>query len=99
MGKGLACRGRCEEDVRVLIELIDRNVKMTPTASNLLASSRAVRSGATAFNLILGAIFIVWGFTDPERLTFVSIIGLCILLYGIFGLLQGRKDSTADKSS
>ena len=28
LGKGLACRGRCEADVTAVIELVDRNIKL-----------------------------------------------------------------------
>jgi hypothetical protein len=31
LGKGLACHGRCEEQVRALIELIDRNIELSKT--------------------------------------------------------------------
>ena len=31
--KGIACKGRCEEDVRAVIELIERNVRLTKSVS------------------------------------------------------------------
>ena len=38
LGKGLACRGRCEADAKALIQLIERNVE----ASRLAASGVGV---------------------------------------------------------
>src|SRR5947207_10899436 len=57
LGKGLACRGHCEDDVRALIALIDRDIKLSPQTTRLLESGRKVRSTAAIFNLITGGIF------------------------------------------
>ena len=91
VGKGLACRGHCEEDVRAVIALIDRNIKLSPQTARILESSRKVRSGAATFNLVIGAIFIAWGLSNMERFGFIVILGVCFLIYGIFGLFQARK--------
>ena len=40
--KGLACRGRCEDDVRAVIELVDRNIKLQPTAARLIQEAAHV---------------------------------------------------------
>ena len=61
VGKGLACRGHCEEDVRAVVALIERNIKLSPQTARILESSRKVRSSAATFNLAAGAIFIAWG--------------------------------------
>jgi len=91
LGKGLACRGRCEEDVRGVIGLIDRNIKMSPQAARLLDSSRGVRAGASVFNLVMGALFVLWGFTDPDRFAFLIILGVCFLVYGAVSIIQSRR--------
>jgi|SRR5579883_1015470 len=91
LSKGLACRGHCEDDVRALIALIERNIKLSPQTSRLVESSRQMRSGANIFNLILGAIFVAWGLTNIDRFSFLVILGACFLAYGIFGLFQARK--------
>src|SRR5262249_52940930 len=38
LGKGLACRGRCEESVRAITQLIDRNIQLpnNPTTARLV---------------------------------------------------------------
>lgn len=91
VGKGLACRGHCEEDVRAVVALIDRNIKLSPKTAQILESSRKVRSSAAIFNLIVGVVFIGWGLPNMKRLSFVVVLGACFLVYGVFGLLQARK--------
>ena len=89
LGKGLACRGHCEDDVRALIALIDRNIKLLPQTTRLLESGPKIRSSAGIFNLITGAVFIAWGLTtDTERFSFVAILGACFFAYGLFGIYQ-----------
>lgn len=91
LGKGLACRGHCEDDVRALITLIDRNMKLSPQTARILESSRKIRSSAATFNLVTGAIFIAWGLSDAERFSFIIILGVCFLAYGTFGMFQARR--------
>ena len=91
LGKGLACRGRCEDDVRTLIGLIDRNIALAPQTARLVESGRRTRSSAAMFNLITGAIFVAWGISDLDRFSFLAILGGCFLAYGIFRLLQARR--------
>ena len=88
--KGLACRGRCEEDVRTVVALIDRNIKLSPKTAEILESSRKVRSSSAIFNLVIGVVFVAWGLSNMERFSFVVVLGACFLVYGIFGLLQAR---------
>ena len=91
IGKGLACRGQCEEDVRAVVALIDRNIQLAPKTGQILESSRKIRSGAATFNLVVGAVFVAWGFSNLDHLGFVVILGTCFLIYGIYGLMQARK--------
>ena len=88
--KGLACRGRCEEDVSSVIALIDRNIKIAPRTSQILETSRKVRSSTATFNLVIGCLFIIWGLTS-EHLSFITILGVAFLIYGIIGLFQARR--------
>jgi hypothetical protein len=91
LGKGLACRNYCEDDVRALIALIDRNVKLSPQTTRLLESGRKIGSSAAIFNLIIGVIFIAWGLTDMERFSFIAILGGCFFAYGVFGFFQAGR--------
>lgn len=88
--KGLACRGRCEDDVSSVIALIERNIKIAPRTSQILEASRKLRSSTAAFNLVIGGLFIIWGLTS-EHLSFIIILGVAFFIYGIIGLFQARR--------
>ena len=90
IGKGLACRGHCEEDVRAVVSLIDRNIKIAPRTSQILETSRKVRSSAAIFNLIIGGLFLIWGLTS-DHLSFIAVLGVAFLIFGIVGLFQARR--------
>lgn len=88
LGKGLACRSHCEENAQAVIDLIDQNIRLAPRTAKLLDSNRRVRTGASGFNLVLGVVFVLWGFTDPDRLSFLVVVGVCFLLFGGFSIIQ-----------
>ncbi len=89
--KGLACRGHCEEDTRALIQLIDHNIKMQPTASRLIQAGGSARMAGSLFFLASGAVFLIYGLTSERELTFITILGVCFLAYGLFHLLWSRR--------
>ena len=47
LGKGLACRGRCEESTRAIIELVDRNIRLSagPANAQLVVPATIQRTG------------------------------------------------------
>ena len=91
LGKGLACRGRCEEDVRAVVELVDRNIKLQPTATRLIQAGGSARLAASLFFLASGAVFLIYGLTSEREMTFVTILGVCFLAYGGFQVLWSRR--------
>jgi len=50
LNKGLACRSRCEEDARAVIELIDRNIQLATasTKAHLVVPAAVQRTGQPA---------------------------------------------------
>ena len=90
LGKGLACRDRCEEDVRALMELVDRNIKLSSQTASLMDTTRKVRSSGAFSNLVFGTAFMAWGLSNPARFSFVILLGACFLALGAFGLFQAR---------
>ena len=96
LAKGLACRERCEENVRNVIALIDQNIKIAPRTSQILETGRKVRSSTAIFNLVIGVLFIVWGLINRERLSFIILLGVAFLIFGVIGLFQARR-FTKDK--
>ena len=91
LGKGLACHGRCEEDAKAVIALIDQNIKMSPKAVKLLDVGRRARTGTATFNFVMGAIFVLWGLSDTDRFMFLIIIGVWFLGFGAFSIIQCRR--------
>lgn len=91
LGKGLACRGRCEDDVRALISLIDRNIQLQPTTTRLIQASGSARLAGSLFLLACGATFLFYGLTSQREMTLVTILGVGFLAYGLFVLLWSRR--------
>src|SRR5262245_37878485 len=58
MGKGLACRGRCESDVTALTALVERSIRMSPTSAGILSSARGGMTLAGAFAAVAGLGFV-----------------------------------------
>jgi hypothetical protein len=90
MDKGLACRGRCEDDVRSLITLIDRNVSSSAATNQILKRSSVTAYGSGVFLSFLGAIFIIMGYRHP-RLDFTFYMGTAFLIYGLWTLFRTYK--------
>jgi hypothetical protein len=98
LGKGLACRGRCEADVQGVIQLIDRNVRRMDEAARLMDKSSSVLKHAISmryatglFLAVAGAIFTIFGAADLERFAFAFVLGIVFLLYGIYSIILARR--------
>jgi hypothetical protein len=98
LGKGLACKGRCEEDVRNLIDLIDRNVSLSGASVNLVKGSGKTVYAASLFLLSAGAAFLVMGIVRDFD-TFLTVLGAIFVAYGVFTILRARSISASMKSA
>lgn len=87
LGKGLACRGRCEEDVKALITLIQRNIASSAATSQILKRSSLTAYGSGTFMFVMGAIFVFLGLRDPER-DFPLYLGVAFTAYGVWTLFR-----------
>jgi len=87
LGKGLACRGRCEADVQGMIQLIDRNVRLSATATRTVQQGRGIRLGAGVFHILIGGLFFIFGLRDYDRLPLIVYLGAGLIAYGIYWLL------------
>jgi hypothetical protein len=67
--------------------LIDQNIKISPRAAELCDPNRA-RKAPSTFNLVIGGVFVAWGLTDSERLTFLIVLGVCFMVFGALPLLR-----------
>ena len=97
LAKGLACRGRCEEDVRAVIQLVERNIKMEPTSSRIIQASGSARLATSLFCLVSGAAFLTFGLR--EGLDFATIIGGCLIAYGLYTVWWSQKITSQAKRS
>ncbi|PJZ71528.1 hypothetical protein CH373_03315 [Leptospira perolatii] len=87
LGKGLACKGKCEEDVRLLIDLIERNLRLiTPSETLILANKKSGYIGG-GFLMISGAIFIIFGSISEMNIFLIS-LGAVFFAYGVFAFFQ-----------
>jgi hypothetical protein len=91
IGKGLACRSRCEEDARAIVQVVDRNIRLGAKSEALLHASQRSRLGAGLFYLVLGGVFLVGGLMDRERFTILIVLGGCMIAFGLFYLLAVPK--------
>jgi hypothetical protein len=62
LGKGLACKGRCEAHVQGLIKAEENAIATTETTRTLLKGSGKAAYGSCAFFFCLGLLFLLFGF-------------------------------------
>lgn len=80
--RGLACKGRCEDDAKALIEFIQSNVRSAPKVSALLHKARSAGFQSAGMYVVLGIVLLAWGFTS-EGLQFTAVLGALFVIYGI----------------
>lgn len=95
--KGLACRGRCEADAQAVIQLIDRNIQISPDAARMVRRSRAFNSSVGVFHMVLGGLFLAWGLSD-ERRHLLSVLGIGFILFGIYWLALAQKRGDTNRT-
>ena len=86
LSQGLACKSRCEDDVNSLIRLIQNNIKLSPTTSNIIRASRRGGMLSASFYIVLGVMFAGWGLHD--EISLIAAIGICFLVFGVITLIR-----------
>ena len=105
LGKGLACKGKCEKDVVAMIGLIERNIQLSPASEQLVKTARSNRYLSPIYQTVFGLFFIGIAtnqfFTSGlDQLTiFLGGIGFFLLLFGLFTLYRTTRLSRAVKST
>jgi len=96
LGKGLACRGRCEADVQAVIKLVDQNVRHMDVVERALQGRRSVlqqnsstRYATGLFLAVAGAIFTITGMV--EWLPFALALGIACMLFGVYWINLARR--------
>lgn len=87
MGKGIACKGRCEEDAAALIALIDRNMAASEASNQILRRSSATGYGSGVFMIVMGIFFAARGYNSVE-LGFTFYMGAIFVAYGVWTLVR-----------
>ena len=92
LGKGLACKGRCEEDVKALNELLERGIKRASINEHIYTTARGNRYLGAFVYIVFGTVFIGFasyryldfGFETPDLLLWG--MGGCFLIFGMIAL-------------
>ena len=90
LGKGLACKNHCEEDVNKIIDYSQENIKFASRTSKIIQSTKTGVYLISSFYIVLGIAFIIWDLLSTG-LQFGSIIGGLFILYGIINLIRNQK--------
>ena len=98
LGKGIGCKDRCEEDVRLLNKLVEAGIQQQPATDFIIARVRRTRFAAALFYVAIGSGFIWWGFQHPF-MHFIAGIGALFVLYGLFTFSQIPKASTVSSDA
>jgi hypothetical protein len=85
VGQGLACRDACEEQVRRINQLVDRNIRMSPASEQVLGKHPRAYLGNGIFSIVAGGVFVFIGQSlDGAFRLGVSAIGVLIAVFGVW---------------
>ena len=85
LGRGLACRGRCEEAARALIASVDQSLRIQGLSSGMMHGARALWGGLAWVALGVGVFVSIWGLTLPGFRE-ISLLGVPFLAIGVLTL-------------
>jgi hypothetical protein len=91
IGKGLACRDRCEKDVSDLIALIDQNIQHSPIGKNVMENMRKNTFVQALFFLSAGVVFFLTSLTMGEVNELPGLLGIAFILYGGYAFWRGMR--------
>jgi hypothetical protein len=100
--KGLVCRGRCEDHVCAIIELLETNIKRSRTGLVLTQASRRATLALTMLLVACGLVSLILGRMNADEmfLLVMSIaLGVCFLAYGLFRAALAYRIRTVVKES
>lgn len=98
--KGLACRGRCEDDAAAVASLIEQSVEWQPWNVAVLRSQRRVSKRYGPIAIILGIIMglvALLGDTDAGTRTVSAVMAFLFVTLGGILLRRGRFMPTISK--
>jgi hypothetical protein len=91
LGKGIACKGHCENEVQSVIRLIDFNAAMVDAKKGNLRGGAMTNAGfylagGTLFALIAAGVFFSSDASERAGALFPPIFGVILLVMGFLGL-------------
>lgn len=88
LGQGLACKGgRCEEDVRSLNALIERNKAVTLASNQILRRGSATGYGSGIFLTVCGLVFMLTALKARD-FGFGLYFGAIFVIYGLWSVYR-----------
>jgi hypothetical protein len=88
LGKGLACRDRCEADVRSMIALIDTNIEVLPKGADVMRNMRKNTFVSAVFFGSMGVMFLLLDIiTGPTYV--MGGLGVICMAYGGYAFRRG----------
>jgi hypothetical protein len=90
VGQGLACHDTCQEQVRSLNQLVERNIRMSPASEALLGKQPRVYFGTGVFQILAGGAFALLGqgMDGTFRIGIIA-VGVLLALSGIWYVAYG----------
>jgi len=86
--RGLACRSRCEEDVRDVIELVQRNLKFTQAVVSGAPQNRVAMLVVATFIILFGLLFVAISILGDRLVWPLLGLGALIAAYGVFMMVR-----------
>jgi hypothetical protein len=84
VGGGLSCRDICEQQVRRINELVDRNIRVSPASEQALGKYPGAYLSNGLFSIIAGGLFALLGQSmDGVFRTGIVAMGLLVALFGV----------------
>jgi hypothetical protein len=88
LGKGLACRDRCEDEVKAIIALVAENIQMVGKSPAILRTGQRSYLCTGTYSIAVGAVFLAWGLSFEPRLDFVVVLGAVGLSFGLLTIVR-----------
>jgi hypothetical protein len=86
----LACRNRCETDVLELLQGTKPSIDITdtPLGASIRGAYSRPFSARAIFVITVGVIFIAWGLVASPPSYFTALLGLVLVVYGVFQIVR-----------
>ncbi len=91
LGHGLACKDRCEEEVRLIHGVTDQAIRQMPVTHSLLASTKLYTLLTGSFFVLMGVGMITFDQLKAPNPGFLTMMGALMASYGLTHLVRGLR--------